>query len=241
MLLKLMSIGLAVVGVSGLSNISLNLLGLNSLSWILIILSMLILVASVIGCASTLTESRRLVFLYGVILSTLVISLFGLVIYTLVQQAKLGSILDKAWQDSYDLHPRKLKDIETRLSCCGFSSVEDRSVPKTSPDACWKSPAFGYQTSCQDPLMESYAMNKSVTLTCVICIEILQLLSLASAAVLWLQIPLDEVIEGQYSAEHSARLLRGLQEEDQGRRRQSNASSSQVQEQAGYGSTSSQS
>ncbi|KAG0024120.1 hypothetical protein BGZ80_005885 [Entomortierella chlamydospora] len=89
MLLKLMSIGLAVVGVSGLSNISLNLLGLNSLSWILIILSVLILAASVIGCASTLMESRRLVFLYGVILSTLVISLFSLVIYTLVQQAKI--------------------------------------------------------------------------------------------------------------------------------------------------------
>ncbi|KAF9360817.1 hypothetical protein BGX26_007579 [Mortierella sp. AD094] len=239
-LTTLMSIGLAAVGVSGLSNISLNFLGFDSLSWILITLSMLILVVSVIGCTSTLMESKRLIFTYGVMVSILVISQFSLVIYTLAQQGKLASILDQAWQDSYDFRPRKLRDIETRLSCCGFSSVEDRAIPKTSPDACRRSPAFGYQISCQDQLVGSYAMNESAMLTCVACIQILQLLSLASAVVLWLQIPLDEVIEGQYSVEHSARLLRGLREEDLGQRQQPNASSSQVQEQAGYGSISNQ-
>ncbi|KAF9209758.1 hypothetical protein BGZ49_001400 [Haplosporangium sp. Z 27] len=210
--LPLMSIGLAAVGIFGFSNVSLVFLEWNSLSWFLVILSLLIFFISAFGVASTLAEDKRMI-------------------------STIGSMLDQTWQNSYDNSARKLKQIETSLYCCGFSSIEDRAIPKSSPDACRKSRAFGYQVPCQDQLKESYDIHSSATLTCVICIQALQLLALVFAIALWPQIPRDDELEGQYLVEHSERVLRGLQEEDQEQRQQSNAGPSQGQER-GYGSIS---
>ncbi|KAF8985071.1 hypothetical protein BGZ46_006033 [Entomortierella lignicola] len=233
----LMSIGLAAVGIFGFSNVSLVFLEWNSLSWFLVILSLLIFFTSAFGVASTLIEDKRMISTYGVMVSFLVITQLGFIIYTIVQHGKIGSMLDQTWQNSYNNSARKLKQIETSLSCCGFSSIEDRAIPKSSPDACRKSRAFGYQVPCQDQLKESYDIHSSATLTCVICIQALQLLALVSAIALWPQIPRDDEVEGQYLVEHSERVLRGLQEEDQEQRQQSNAGPSQGQER-GYGSIS---
>ncbi|KAF8930881.1 hypothetical protein BGZ58_007952 [Dissophora ornata] len=133
--------------------------------------------------------------------------------------AMVDDILNNAWQNAYDQHPHTLQDLETRLGCCGFSSVGDRAIPKSSKYACRDSPAFGYNVPCQSQLKEAYQINENMLLSVVAAILLLQLMALASMVALWLQLPRNEEIEDRYRADHSERLLRGLQEEDSERAR----------------------
>jgi hypothetical protein len=83
-------------------------------------------------------------------------------------------MLDKAWQKAYDTNERGLQDVETRLHCCGYESVMDRAVPKTSKDACIKSPAFGYKVSCKQQLQDAYYDHERLTIASITGIEALQ-------------------------------------------------------------------
>ncbi|KAI8357680.1 hypothetical protein B0O80DRAFT_424671 [Mortierella sp. GBAus27b] len=147
--------------------------------------------------------------------SLLVLLQLGLIIYTLTRHYKVDDILDLAWQKAYDHEPRILQDLETSRGCCGYSSVGDRAIPKSSKYACRDSPAFGYDTSCQRQLRQSFLRHENTILGLVAGVQFLQLLALASAMLLWAHLPSDDQIEEQYRGEHSQRLLQGLREEDQ--------------------------
>ncbi|KAI1314537.1 hypothetical protein EDD11_002012 [Mortierella claussenii] len=201
------SVGLAAVGILGLSSSSWVLLNSDMISWFLIILSLFIFLVSLLGCAAALAESRT-------ILGTL-----SLIIYALTQHDNVDSLLDQAWDKAYEHNPRMLQDIETRLQCCGYASVGDRAIPKTSPFACRESPAFGYRSSCQQQLKQSYFRHENALLSFVIGIQFLQILALTATVTLWSQLPSGEEVEDRYRTEHSQRLLRGLQAEDQEQRR----------------------
>lgn len=82
--------------------------------------------------------------------------------------------MDNAWQNAYDNNPRALQDIETRLQCCGYETVTDRAIPKSSKLACRQSPAFGYDISCKDQLKHSYSRHEAVILGVITAVEILQ-------------------------------------------------------------------
>jgi len=71
-------------------------------------------------------------------------------------------ILNKAWQKAYDDRPSIIRDIEDEYSCCGFRKVTDRAVPKRSPDACVKSPWFGYDRPCLDNLSHAYRSHQTM-------------------------------------------------------------------------------
>ncbi|KAF9436868.1 hypothetical protein BGZ76_002710 [Entomortierella beljakovae] len=132
------------------------------------------------------------------------------------KSAKLiDSALDHIWQDSYDHNPRKLKKIERELVCCGFSSLDDRSVPKSSPFACRDSASYGYNIPCQVQLKQAYGKIEYSSFICLVGILVLQLLTLAALVLHWFQVPPEAEIEVQTQEEHNRSLLRDWDREDQ--------------------------
>jgi len=87
---------------------------------------------------------------------------------------KVDDILDMAWQKAYDNNPQILQDLEISLGCCGYLSVGDRAIPKTSKYACRESPAFGYNVPCQKQLRQSYLRHQNAILGFVTGIQFVQ-------------------------------------------------------------------
>ncbi|ORZ28963.1 Tetraspanin family-domain-containing protein [Lobosporangium transversale] len=212
------SVGLTAVGIFGLSDSTRVLIESEALSWILIILSLIILLISMLGCAAALSGSKRTLAIYGVLVSFLVLLQLGLIIFALTQHDRVDLILDKAWERAYDRDPLLLQDLETRFHCCGFASVDDRAVPKDPSVTCRVSPAFGYTVPCKERLRESYLRHEASLLSVTGGTQFLQILALAATVVLWLQLPRDNEVEQLYRTEHSQRLLQGLRQEDQEQR-----------------------
>ncbi|KAG0248940.1 hypothetical protein BG011_009723 [Mortierella polycephala] len=209
-------IALFGVGIYGLvSNIA--LFEIEAISWIMIVMGMVVLAVSLVGLTSVIVEFRRLFGAYAIMLCFLVLFQLVVLIYTLTQHNKVDTLMDKAWQNAYDNNPRTLQDIETRLQCCGYETVTDRAIPKTSKLACRQSPAFGYDISCKDQLKHSYSRHETAILGVITAVEILQILALVSSMILWTKLPTDDEIDEQHRRDHSHRLFRGLRDEDQER------------------------
>ncbi|KAG0381152.1 hypothetical protein BGX24_009099 [Mortierella sp. AD032] len=187
------------------------LLHSDAISWGLIILSLIVFLVSVLGNICALSQSKRVA-------------------------VTVDKMLDNSWQKAYDTNERALQDLETRLHCCGYETVTDRAVPKTSKDACIASPAFGYRVSCKQQLQESYEDHERLTIASITGIEGLQLLALLATIALLKMLPSDDTIEDRFSTEHSQRLLRGLRSEDESRTGYGNPSGT-VDTRGGYGST----
>ncbi|GJJ74682.1 hypothetical protein EMPS_07040 [Entomortierella parvispora] len=179
-------------------------------------MSVVILLVSLLGASAGLSDSKRIVGAYGVLLAILVVLQLGLLIYGFSRHDQVDTLLDSAWQTAYDSDPRSLQDIETRLQCCGFASVDDRAVPKDSMKACARSPAFGYKVPCKNQLQQAYSRHEHAVLGVISVIEILQILALVAAVFLYKRIPSDDVLEFGRRSDHSRALLRGMRDEDQG-------------------------
>ncbi|KAF9935744.1 hypothetical protein BGZ65_003077 [Modicella reniformis] len=239
------SVGLTGVGIFRLASSTRLLLQSSVLSWSLIVLSLFIFLVSLLGCAAALTESKPVLSAYGVIqlqygilVVLLVLLQLSLIIYALAQHDKMDDILDMAWQRAYDKNPQIIQDLETRLGCCGYSSVGDRAIPKSSKFACRESPAFGYNVSCQRELRDSYIRHETVLLGFATGIQFLQVvLALASTVALWSQLRGLDQIERQHREEYSRGLLRDLREEDQMQRRVYRSDGTQSDDRGRYGAT----
>ncbi|KAG0277050.1 hypothetical protein BGZ95_006601 [Linnemannia exigua] len=186
------------------------LLHSDAISWGLIILSLIVFLVSVLGGVCALSQSKRIA-------------------------VTVDMMLNKAWQKAYDTNERGLQDLETHLHCCGYETLTDRAVPKTSKDACITSPAFGYRVSCKHKLQESYEEHERLTIASITVIEGLQLLALLATIAMLKMLPSDDTIEDRFSTEHSQRLLRGLRSEDESRAGYGNPSGT-VDTRGGYGS-----
>ncbi|KAF9934854.1 hypothetical protein FBU30_010827 [Linnemannia zychae] len=202
----------------------------KTLSWSLIVMSVIDFLVSLIGSICALSRSKRISIAYGTLLTILVVLQLVFLAYIMIRHDHMDILLDKAWQNLYDTNERALQDLETRLHCCGYQSVVDRAVPMDSRDACIKSPAFGYNTPCKKQLQQTYGTYELLTIVSITSIECLQLLALLATIALWRRLPSDDSIDGYLSAESSQRLLDGLRREDEVR-----AQSADVRD--GYGST----
>ncbi|KAF9562834.1 CCA tRNA nucleotidyltransferase, mitochondrial [Mortierella alpina] len=171
----LASIALFGVAIFSFATDSQILLESHMLSWVTVILSGIVFLISILGCASAVSDIKRVIGTYGVLLSVLIVIQLFFLIYALTRHDQVDSILDKAWQKAYDNQPQTLQDLETRLHCCGYETVTDRAIPKTSKYACRDSPAFGYQTACKEQLKDAYSRHESAFLGVIAGIEVLQL------------------------------------------------------------------
>ncbi|KAF9905805.1 hypothetical protein EC991_001281 [Linnemannia zychae] len=207
----------------------------DAISWGLVILSVIVFLASVLGGVCALSQSKRIAATYRATLSILVLLQLIFLIYAMARHDHVDKILGNAWQKAYDTNERGLQDLETRLHCCGYESVTDRAVPKYRKDACITSPSFGYKVSCKHQLQEAYEDHERLAVASITGIEVLQLLALLATIAL-LKFSSDDTIEERFSTEHSRRLLRGLRSEDEGRAGYDNQSGS-TDTRGGYGST----
>jgi hypothetical protein len=200
-------------------------------------MGILVFLVSIIGCCGAIWEHRPVLISYLVILFVLVVIQLIAVIITLVDHQNIENILDKAWQTAYDNHPRVIRDIEEEYSCCGFRGTTDRAVPKRSPDACIKSPWFGYDKPCFDSLYHAYERHEKSLIIWGIILAVMQVLALVCTYILVVFIPSENVRERQYRAEHER-----LVQEGRGRSGEYHASPyknspSTPQAQTNYGST----
>ncbi|KAI9152396.1 hypothetical protein H9P43_009186 [Blastocladiella emersonii ATCC 22665] len=87
-----------------------------------------------------------------------VLALANLVVaaVALNELADVDGILDGAWQRGYDWYPAQLREVQTRIACCGFRTMIDRAIPRLRRDDCIQSREFGYRTPCFPALSESY-------------------------------------------------------------------------------------
>ncbi|KAG0089923.1 hypothetical protein BGZ92_003979 [Podila epicladia] len=209
----LASVALFGLDIFGLASGSPILLESGALSWTLIALSLLIMSVSILGCAGSLGRCKMVLAAYGALLSLLVLFQLVVILYASVRHDKVDDLMDQAWQNAYVHNQRTLQDLEIRLHCCGFSNKTDRAVPFN----CHQSPAFGFHTSCQKQLRDSFTRHENMVIVTVAVVEILQLLALVATMVLWSKLPHDDDVDAQYRREHSQRLLQGLRDDDQER------------------------
>ncbi|KAF9305727.1 hypothetical protein BGZ74_009176 [Mortierella antarctica] len=207
------SVALFGLGVFGLASESPILLESRALSWTLIVLSLLVMPVSILGCAGSLGRYKMVLATYGALLSLLVLFQLVVILYASVRHDKVDNLMDQAWQNAYVHNERTLQDLEIRLHCCGFSNKTDRAVPSN----CHQSPAFGFHTSCQKQLRDSFTRHENMVIVTVTVVEILQLVALVATMVLWSKLPHDDDVDAQYRHEHSQRLLQGLRDDDQQR------------------------
>ncbi|KAF9959314.1 hypothetical protein BGZ72_009891 [Mortierella alpina] len=236
----LASIALFGVAIYSFATDSQILLESHMLSWTMAILSGIVFLISILGCACAVSEIKRVIGTYGVLLSVLIVLQLFMLIYALTRHDQVDSILDTAWQNAYNNQPQTLQDLETRLHCCGYETVTDRAIPKTSNYACRDSPAFGYQTACKAQLKDAYSRHESAFLGVIAGIEVLQILALVCTMALFSELPSYEEIGTRYRSEHSQRVFRGLRDENPGHQRFSEVGSPSGEERGGYGAVDSQ-
>ncbi|KAG0344282.1 hypothetical protein BG004_004595 [Podila humilis] len=123
----------------------------------------------------------------------------------------IGDLMDHAWQKAYNNNKQTIQDLETRLQCCGYADITDRSAPAN----CANSPAFGYTTSCKARIYDTLTYRQNATITIVTAIELLQIMALTAGLVLWSKLPRENEIDSRYRDEHSRRILQGLSQEDE--------------------------
>ncbi|CAG8559691.1 34097_t:CDS:2 [Gigaspora margarita] len=119
------------------------------------------------------------------------------------------TVLDTWWQVAYNDNPRIIRDIEDKYSCCGFSNVTDRAVPKKSPDACTKSSWFGYDKPCLQVLTSAYKHHQIAIGVWVIILAFIQILALIAAYVLLVNLPTPEQRDRDYRTEHERLIKMG--------------------------------
>lgn len=102
--------------------------------------------------------------------------LFPVFFVSLQTKQQVDNLMDQAWQNAFVNNQRTLQDLEIRLHCCGYSSMNDRAVPSN----CHESPAFGFHTSCQKQLRHSFTRHEDMVIAMVTVVEILQVNAYAS-------------------------------------------------------------
>ncbi|KAI9178794.1 hypothetical protein H9P43_005456 [Blastocladiella emersonii ATCC 22665] len=167
---------LIVLGVYTLSDTT-SVLGQRSLSVLMLVVGSLVFLVSFLGTFGVVTESRTTLYAFLIGLIALVAVQIVLGVVALANQGAVDSLLDDAWQNAYDHHPRVIRDLQEERGCCGFRYTTDRAVPKTTPDACLKSVEFGYQVSCYRTLVGGYRRLQNVIGTSSIILAGIQLVA----------------------------------------------------------------
>ncbi|KAJ1650872.1 hypothetical protein IWQ61_008429 [Dispira simplex] len=187
-----------LVSISGLSLIGLGIYALAAthvtfsgqiwVSIFMIVMGAAVFLVSFLGCYGTMFEKRGVLLAYAIPLLLLVLIQLMLALYAVVHQVTVQVGLDVAWQNAYDRHPKLLRDIQDEYGCCGFKTVQDRAIPKTSPNACVESPVFGYNRPCFEVLQRGYQTELRVLVISEFVLIICQALALLCVTIMYKQL-----------------------------------------------------
>ncbi len=110
------------------------------------------------------------------------------------------------WMHHYERHPKIIREVQETYGCCGYKYPMDHAWPKTRPDACVKSPDFGYQDACYWYLNEDVSWQQFWLGLTGLLLSIFELLMLYPLFLLMTQWPSPYQRERQLMEEHE-RLL----------------------------------
>ncbi|KAF0553305.1 Tetraspannin-domain-containing protein [Gigaspora margarita] len=181
----------------------------NAIPLATIIFGIAILLISITGCCGGLAENKPILWAYFIVLLLLIVLQIIAAIITLADTQNVEKVLDTWWQVAYNDNPRIIRDIEDKYSCCGFSNVTDRAVPKKSPDACTKSSWFGYDKPCLQVLTSAYKHHQIAIGAWGIILAFIQILALIAAYVLLVNLPTPEQRDRDYRTEHERLIKMG--------------------------------
>jgi hypothetical protein len=115
-------------------------------------LGLLIVTVSGLGLYTTGTSygtgHHGMLRLYFVALTGLLLVQLVMSTLVLARQADVDYLLNDAWDRAFQTDHPKIEKVERAFSCCGFSSVRDRPVPRD----CLDNERFGFVVSCRDRL-----------------------------------------------------------------------------------------
>jgi hypothetical protein len=181
-----------------------------------ILVGVFVVFVSIIGCCGAVWEHKPTLLVYFTILLVLIVFQFIAAAVTLADTKNIDYILDSAWQNAYDHHPKVIREIEDEYACCGFRNITDRAVPKYPADACTKSDWFGYKTPCFDNLYDAYRRHQQTFGIWGIVLALIQIFALLFAYVLIKFLPSPDQRERQYLSEHERLVQQGRGRESYG-------------------------
>jgi hypothetical protein len=181
----------------------------DGLPFATIAIGVFVFLISIIGCCGAVWEHKPTLLVYFTILMVLVIVQLIAAIVTLADTRNIDFLLDTAWQNAYDRHPKIIREIEDKYECCGFRTTTDRAVPKFPKDACTKSEWFGYETPCFDSLYESYRDHQRTVGIWGIVLALIQIFALLFAYILIKYLPSSDQRERQYLSDHDRLVQQG--------------------------------
>lgn len=205
MLTSMAGIAAIIVGIVTLTDTS-TMLSTRIIPILLMIFGALVFLSSFLGCFGTVTESKGILTAFFTVLMLLIIGQVVISIIALANKGAVNSILEDAWQDAYDHHPRVIRDVEEEYACCGYRFTTDRAFPKSSPDQCTKSVEFGYKMPCYRPLVKSYRRIQNTVGIAGMVLSGVQLIALVLTYLLIRYLPTTKQREAELLEEHR-RLL----------------------------------
>jgi len=177
----------------------------------LIISGLIVFLISFVGCFGAEMEDKRVLMVYFGAFLLVVLAQVIVTIYAFSNTDKLDDTLDKAWERSYDHHPKAIRTIEDEFSCCGYRNLYDRAVPAN----CTKSPSYGYETSCYTQLMEAYRNNQTTIGVVGGLLGFLQVVALLSTLALIHHLPNDGQRDRDERGEFERLVSKGRRQGDE--------------------------
>ncbi|EPZ33323.1 Tetraspanin/Peripherin domain-containing protein [Rozella allomycis CSF55] len=108
----------------------------------LLIIGALFVLLGLFGMWATGVQSVRMIRLYLIVLSIIIILQVVLTAVALSQHDKIDSMVKDGW---YSANPSVIQNVEQMFECCGYRNVLDHAIPAD----CTKDPNFGFKRSCR--------------------------------------------------------------------------------------------
>ncbi|RKP37378.1 Tetraspanin/Peripherin [Dimargaris cristalligena] len=186
--------GLALVGLA-IYTLAATHVSFSGRFWIpifMLIMGALVFFTGLLGSYGSLTEKRYATLAYSAIMTILLAIQLVVALYAIIHQLTVEVGLDAAWQNAYDRHPKIIRDLQDEYGCCGFKNVDDRAIPKSSPQACVESPLFGYNRPCYDLLQRGYQSEFRALIIGEFILIAVQALALLCGTALYKQLAVQE-------------------------------------------------
>ena len=110
-----------------------------------IVLGACVTLASSLGLLGVASNNRGVMLSFAILLGILILGQVILIVSAASARKTTADLVDRSWSNAWKRTPRVIRDVEETFQCCGLKDTKDRAYPKSSPDACEKSPDFGYK------------------------------------------------------------------------------------------------
>jgi hypothetical protein len=147
---------------------------------------------------------------------------------TAIPTETMDCLLETKWKEMFINHDSaSIKRIQDMLNCCGFNSVKDRAYPfpDLKPSTC--SATYGRTTACKEPWREALQNISKIDFAVVLAVGVIQIIGLLlmKEGTNWWTAWRTRRAETTQEAEARG-LLRGADEDEEIRQRQSSRSGS---------------